>query len=57
MDERLPPDVEVIRDDRGYYWRPVRDEARRSDYYATREEAHQAAQRWRERERQRWSQR
>jgi hypothetical protein len=54
VDETAPPNVEVIRDDRGYYWRPERDEARRSGYYATKAEAAQAAKRWLEQELEHW---
>ena len=57
VDETEPPNVEVIRDERGYYWRPERDEARRSVYYATKAEAARAAMQWREQELEHWRQR
>lgn len=54
LDETAPPMVEIIRDDRGFYWRPERDEARRSGYYATKTEATQAALKWQRQELEHW---
>ncbi len=53
MDEVEPPDVEVCRDERGFYWRVERSEETRSEYYASRDEAWQAARRWQLQERRR----